>query len=176
MAKRAIACVLILSTLISGCFSNSHLHGGKLVAEHKPGETPDTSHTPYKATYVLYHWLEPPAGAPPHTWIPEQQVEELYVRGLERWEPIGFEKDAAGHLVAVAGKEKIPLADGYYCWHISPETEYRGVARVMHEACENTWCVICFPFDVAFAAVLLPCYLATLGFLGFFALGAACAP
>jgi hypothetical protein len=176
MAKRSIACVLIVAILTSGCLSNSHLHGGKLVAEHNPGESLDQSHTPYQATYVLYHWLEPPTGAPPHTWIPEQQVEELYVRGLGRWEPIGFEKDADGNLVAVAGKEKLPLAEGRYCWHISSETEYHGVARVTHEVCENTWCAICFPFELAFAAVFLPCFFAMLGFMGFCALGAACAP
>jgi hypothetical protein len=166
MAKRAFACVLIFSTLISGCVSNSHLHGGKLVAEHQPGDAPDKCRTPYKATYVLYHWQEPPAGAPPHTWIPEQQVEELFVRGLGRWETIGFEKDADGKLLAVAGNEKIPLAEGRYCWHISTESEYRGVARVMNEASENTWAAICLPFDLAFAAVVFPTFLACMGIGG----------
>jgi hypothetical protein len=170
MAKRAIGLMLILSTLVSGCAGNPHVHGGKLVAEHKPGDSPENSHTPYQATYVLHHWHEPPPGAPPHTWIPERQVEELYVRGLGRWEPIGFEKDAGGNLIAVAGQEKIPLAEGRYCWHISQDTEYHGAARVMNEACENTWAVVCFPFEVVGAAVLVPCFLATVGFLGLFAL------
>jgi hypothetical protein len=163
MSKRAMACVLVFTTLISGCLSDPHMHGGKLVVEHNPGDNPDHSYTPYPATYVLYHWLEPPAGAPPHTWIPEQHVEELYVRGLGRWETIGFDKDANGNLVAVYGKVKIPLAEGRYCWHISQETECRGVARVTHEICEGTLSVISFPFEVAFGLVLLPFSLAYLG-------------
>ena len=166
MAKRAFACVLIFSTLIPGCVSNPHLHGGKLVAEHNPGDPPEQCRTPYQATYMLYHWQEPPAGASPHTWIPEQQVEELYVRGLGHWDKIGFEKDASGNLSAVAGNEKIPLAEGRYCWHISTQTEYRGVARVMNEASENTWAAICVPFDLAVAAVMVPTFLAFMGLGG----------
>jgi hypothetical protein len=170
MVRRAIGLVLIFSTSIAGCVSDSHLHGGKLIAEHNPGDCPDSCRTPYQATYVLHHWQQPPAEEPPHTWIPERQVEELYVRGLGRWEPIGFGKDADGNLVAVAGHEKIPLAEGRYCWHISRDTEYHGAARVMNEACENTWTVVCFPFEVAGAIVIFPCFLATLGFLGLFAI------
>jgi hypothetical protein len=156
MARKLVAGVLIASMLIAGCAGDSHLHGGKLIAEHKPGDSPDRTHTPYRATYVLYQWLEPPADKPPHTWIPEREAAECYVRGLGRWETIGFDKDANGGLVAVAGAEKIPLADGRYCWHISTETEYRGLPRVLHEIGENTLYVASLPVGVAFAAVTIP--------------------
>ena len=36
----------------------------EFVAEYNSGETPDTTHTPYKATYALYQWSKPPDGPP----------------------------------------------------------------------------------------------------------------
>src|SRR5262249_25917988 len=112
--------------------------------------------TPYQATYVLYHWRPQPTDPPPQTWIPDQEVEELYVRGLGRWVNIGFEKGDKGKLFAVAGKEKIPLEDGRYCWHINPATEYHGAERLLHETGQNIVYVVRLPFGLAAAAVAIP--------------------
>jgi hypothetical protein len=169
MARKALAAVLIFCTLLGGCVTNPHMHGGQFVAEYKPDECPPQTRTPYAATYVLYQWLDPPPGAPPHTWVPEREVAEMYIRGLGRHESIGFDKDANGGLVAVAGNEKIPLPEGRYCWHISVETEYRGGARVMHEVCENTWDAVCFPFEVACGAIMLPLFVGMMSFCGLYA-------
>src|SRR5581483_4831397 len=114
---------------------------------------PDEESAPYKATYALYHWRKPPEGEPPQTWVPEQEVEQLYLRGLSKGDKVGFERDDKGRLFAVAGEEKIPLPDGRYCWHITPETEYRGLERVLHETGENVKAIILLPFEVAGAAV-----------------------
>ena len=149
---------MFLALLTAGCATNLHGHGGKFIAEYQPGEHPCTTHTPYKAVYVLYQWRKPPGGTPPHSWIPEQEVTELFLRGLGRWEKVGFEKGPNGELLAVAGGEKIPLEEGRYCWHITTATEYQGVQRVLNETGENVVAVAAMPFGLAAFACMLPVF------------------
>jgi hypothetical protein len=159
MLPRVIVCALAVVALV-GCCSNPHGHSGQLVAELNPSEKAATETAPYKATYVLYRWRNPPEGAAPETWTADEEVERLYLRGLRRWDKVGFERNDKGQLFAVAGEEKIPLQDGHYCWHITPETEYRGMERILHEAGENVVSIAALPFVVVgsavAAAVLLP--------------------
>jgi hypothetical protein len=156
MFKKPIAWTLAAVLFLTGCCHNPHDHGGEFVTEYKPGDTPDTTTAPYKATYALYQWSKPPDGPPPQTWVPEHEVTELYVRGLSRHDKIGFEKGDTGQIVAVAGSEKIPLDDGHYCWHITSETEYHGSDRILHETGENVLTVVELPFEAAGAAIALP--------------------
>jgi hypothetical protein len=160
---------MILTSLTAGCASNPHGHGGRFIAEYQPGEHPCTTCTPYQAVYALYQWRKPPAETPPHTWIPEQEVAELYVRGLGRWKPVGFEKGSNGELLAVAGDEKIPLEDGHYCWHITTASEDRGMQRILSDTGENVVAVATAPFALAACVCMLPVF-ATMG-LGVMVLG-----
>jgi hypothetical protein len=165
--RRTVTIPLLAVTLLTaGCASNPHHHGGQLVAEYHPGDEPKTTCAPYKATYVLYHWPAPPTDPAPHTWVPEKEVVELYVRGLGRHDTVGFEKNSDGELQAVAGEEKILLDDGRYCWHISSDTEYRGFARLFHETQENVVNVLELPFGIVILAVELPFLLLFLCFGG----------
>lgn len=135
---------------------NPHCHSGQLVADLGPNEHPSVEAAPYKATYALYRWRKPPEGAAPEHWVAEEEVERLYLRGLCRRDKVGFERDDKGQLFAVAGDEKIPLVDGHYCWHITPETEYRGMERILHEAGENLVDIATLPFAVVGAVAILP--------------------
>jgi hypothetical protein len=154
MPPRLLAGTLALLAL-AGCCSNPHGHGGQLVTELGPADRPAVDAAPYKATYALYRWRKPPEGTVPQKWIPDQEVEQLYLRGLARWDKVGFERNDGGQLFAVAGEEKIPLPDGHYCWHVTPETEYRGMERILHEAGENTLTLVGLPFAVAGSALFL---------------------
>jgi hypothetical protein len=156
MARNLLILSLIVCLLLQGCMSNPHLHGGQMVAECHGGDCPSETRTPYKATYVLYQWQDPPDGPPPKSWVAEQHVAEMYIRGLDRGEKIGFEKDAQGNLSALAGQEKIALPPGRYCWHISQETEYRGAACILHETGDNVCGIIALPFATAVGIVMLP--------------------
>ena len=163
--------LLILITLGGCAASNPHTHGGQFICEHKCDDKPEATTAPYKATYVLHQWRTPPPDQPvPHTWVAEQQVTELYVRGLEKGDVLGFEKDDKGQLFAVAGSEKIPLEPGRYCWHISQSTEFRGFALAIHEVCETVKeivvTIVALPagiilLDLAapFFVICLPCLL-----------------
>jgi hypothetical protein len=151
-----IAFTLAVALIVAGCCHNPHDHGGEFVVEHVPGESPETTHTPYKANYALYQWAKPPDGPPPQKWIPDHEVTELYVRGLSRWDDIGFEKGADGKLIAVCGSEKIPLEDGRYCWHITEGSEYRGGERILHEMGETVVTIALLPFAAVACVILLP--------------------
>jgi hypothetical protein len=156
MLKKSFTGTLLIALFAAGCCHNPHDHGGEFVVEYKPGNSPDTTSAPYKANYALYQWSKLPDGPPPQKWVPDHEVTELYVRGLSRWDKIGFEKGDQGKVVAVAGNEKIPLEDGHYCWHITPETEYHGSDRILHETGENIMTIVELPFDVVGCAVALP--------------------
>lgn len=170
MPRSLIVCALVVAVLTAGCVSNPHSHGGKFIAEHRPGETPETAETPYKAVYALYHWQEPPQDAPPHTWLPDQQVAELFVRGLAREDKVGFEKGTNGELIAVAGNEKIPLEDGRYCWHITADSEYRGTQRLWHETGETARTVAAVPVAIVMLPITAAMFLCALPvFAGFWA-------
>ncbi len=156
---------MILALATGGCVSNPHGHGGEFVVEYRPGDQPSTCQAPYKAVYVLYQWHTLPGGPPPHTWIPEQEVSELFLRGLGRWEKVGFEKGSHGELLAVAGGEKISLAEGHYCWHITTASEYQGMQRILHETGENVVTVVSLPFGLAACVCMMPIY-AAIGLVG----------
>lgn len=170
MPPRLLACALVLLVL-AGCCSNPHCHGGQLISDLGPSETAAVETAPYKATYALYHWRKPPEGTVPQKWVAEQEVEQLYLRGLARGDNVGFERDEKGQLFAVAGEEKIPLPDGHYCWHITPETEYRGLERVLHEIGENLLEVVKLPFAVVAAALGAVLFIVCLPFFGLMILG-----
>jgi hypothetical protein len=155
MPPRMLVCGLAVVAFV-GCCSNPHGHSGQLIAELSPAEKGTTETAPYKATYALYRWRNPPEGTPPERWVADEEVERLYLRGLCRYDKVGFERDDKGQLFAVAGEEKIALPDGHYCWHITPETEYRGMERILHEAGENVVSIAALPFEIVGAVVILP--------------------
>ena len=170
MPRKLIVGLLMATLLAGGCAGNSHSHSGELIAEHTPDSTPEVTEVPYRATYALYQWAHPPEGPPPRTWIPEHEVTELYVRGLSGSDKVGFEKGENGELRAVAGDEKIPLEPGHYCWHITPETEHRGLER----AAEVTGDTVCTVVALPFATVAYICALPI--FAGLFGIGMLCCP
>ena len=161
MPRKVLACSLLL-VLVAGCATfNPHSHGGHFVCECKADDKPDTSPAPYKATYVLYYWRAPPKDQPPpQTWIADQEVVQLYVRGLDRGDNIGFEKNDKGELFAVAGLEKIALEPGRYCWHVSQDTEYRGLHLAVHELGESVRdtvdAIIALPMGIVLVILLIP--------------------
>ena len=109
--------ILLAIGLLSGCrHDNPHATGGRLIAEHKPEKEAELAKAPYSATYVLYQQPAAPTDPPPRRWVPDEQAVELFVRGLGKRQPIGFEKTSGGKLVAVAGEEKISLEPGRYRW------------------------------------------------------------
>jgi len=155
VTQRLVACVLLVPVFVAGCATNPHCHGGALVAEYGPDAKAEVTRTPYRADYALYCWPRPPEGPPPHTWRPDHQAVELYVRGLKASEPLGFEKGEGG-LVAVAGSEKIHLEEGHYCWHVTADTELRGLQLVAYETVQGTVYVITLPFALAMWVCLMP--------------------
>lgn len=155
--------LLVFLLLVSGCAtSNPHCHGGHFVCEHKgEGGSFATETAPYKASYALYRWKTPPQGQPaPHTWVPEQEVEEIYVRGLDRGDKVGFEKGEKGELYAVAGCEKIALEPGRYCWHITTGSEMHGFRLAVHQCCETVrecvTAIIALPMGIILLLFFLP--------------------
>lgn len=158
MLRKALAACLMTVFFLSGCaHHNSHPHGGRMVAEYCPGKDAEVTKTPYQATYVLYHWPKPPCDPPPHKWVPEHEVVEMFVRGLGKRACIGFEKDSDGKLFAVAGDEKIGLEAGRYCWHIHPTTEYTGMKWFAHETGERVVEIVSLPFGLVGGAIALVC-------------------
>jgi hypothetical protein len=103
-----------------------------LIAEYLHDEEPSSTRAPYPANYALYHWPDPPDGEYVRLDAPEPHVEPVCVRALHEGECVGFGKDKEGHLCAQAGKEEIPLENGRYCWHITPETEYTAAESLAH--------------------------------------------
>jgi hypothetical protein len=172
MVRSVLAGGLLGMVLLGGCaHQNLHPHGGRMIAEFKPGECPEVKKTPYQATYVLYHWPIPPCDPPPHKWVPEHEVVEMFVRGLGKRQPIGFEKGCDGKVFAVAGEEKIELDLGRYCWHMHPNTEYTGLKWLVHETGERAVEIIAVPFGLAATIIALPFGLAAMIlFLPFFLL------
>lgn len=154
-----VRCILLaaLATTTGCAHWNAPTPGGRFITDYKPGKDAELSHTPYQATYVLQHCPDPPSDPPPREWIPEQQVVTLYVRGLGKWQSIGFEKTADGELLAVAGEEKIKLEPGRYRWHMDPNTEYTGFKWLAHESGQRTVEILTLPFSIAAAVIVLTC-------------------
>jgi hypothetical protein len=170
MPRKFLPSTWLLLIALGGCAApNPHTHGGQLVCEHKCDDKPEATTAPYKATYVLHQWRTPSPDQPtPHTWIAEEQVTELYIRGLEKGDALGFEKDDKGQWFAVAGCEKIPLEPGRYCWHISQATEYRGFHLAVHEVCEafkeTVAMIIGLPAGIVLLVLLAPFFVLCLPF------------
>jgi hypothetical protein len=141
--------------LIAGCVHDKPKLPGRLIANCVPGKDEELSKAPYQATYVLREWPAPPI-PPPSRWVPEENVVDLFTRGLDRRQPVGFEKSTDGQLFAVAGEEKIPLNPGRYSWHIEPSSEYTGARWFFHEAGERTVEIVSLPFELAAAIVAVP--------------------
>jgi hypothetical protein len=155
--NRVIVAAALLSASLSGCcLYNPHSHGGHFVAEYCPSAEPQISKTPYQATYVLYQWRQPPCDPPPLQWLPEQEVGELYIRGLSKWESIGFERNKDGQLFAVAGSEKLPLVEGRYCWHVSAQTRFPLAKWMIGETNNTVLGIIALPFGLVALVVFLP--------------------
>jgi hypothetical protein len=160
-----------LLLLTAGCAShNPHCHGGTFVCECRAADKAEATTAPYKATYVLYQWRNPPAGEPaPRTWIGEHEVAELYIRGLDAGDAIGFEKGDKDQLFAVCGGEKILLEPGRYCWHITQETQPSGFRQVVHEMCETTrdlvTTVLALPLGIVLLVLLVPLFILLLPFI-----------
>jgi len=157
MRRTKRAWVLLGIFMLTGCVSENRRLPGKLIAEYSPDKKDaSVSKTPYQAIYVLREWPTPPSDPPPQRWVPEENVVDLFTRGLEGRQPVGFEKSSDGKLVAVAGEEKIPIEPGRYSWHIEPSSEYTGMKWFIHEAGERTVEVVSLPFDLAAAAIAVP--------------------
>ena len=112
LLRRAAAAALVASILSAGC--GSHRHPGRLVAEYPRGHNPVYGWTESRAEYVLY--------ARQHTegWANAVNVGDGWKLGtwrLKKRSPLGF-KTVDGQLVAVAGRDHIPLPPGSYCWHV----------------------------------------------------------
>lgn len=156
MPRLAGLSMIIVATTLSGCVHNSHSHGGHLISDYAPGDNAKTRKTPYRATYVLMHRPSPPTNPPPHTWNPDQQVCELYVRTLKKREKIGFEKDSDGKLFAVAGEEKILLEDGKYCWHVSSQERFPMAKWMIAETNDTVLGIVTLPFSLVALALVVP--------------------
>ena len=157
MFRTHAACVLAGIILLTGCAHESPApSSGRLIAEYVPDKEVNVSNAPYQASYVLRHWPAPPSDPPPQRWIPEEQVVDLFVRGLDKRQPVGFEKTDDGKLLAIAGEEKITLAPGHYCWHIHPSSEYTGLQWFIHETGDRTVEIVSLPFAFVAAAVAMP--------------------
>jgi hypothetical protein len=137
MARSPTSCLFLTAALARGCLGAPPCHNGKLVAEFRPGDRAGAVAVPYAADYAMFRWPAAAAGGHPEAATPGPPAGQPWAwRGLLPGDRVGFERGADRQLLAVAGPEKIPLPDGRYCWHITPETEYRGLGLVRLEAGE----------------------------------------
>ena len=103
MSRRPLACLALLAALLAGCAGRDYRPGAKPVSAHWPGKGTGYDLVPYPGEYVLLRTGE---SAP---------VEK---RELPPDVPVGFELLPDGRLLALAGKEAIPLEEGDYRWHL----------------------------------------------------------
>jgi hypothetical protein len=150
MPRKPIVWTLVIMLLVTGCNPvNPFLYGNVGIVEYKGGESPETTTTPYKATYTLYqgsyrvpHREDGTSDSvPPLETMPGEHFVradgELFVGVLSCADKIGFEKSADGKIVAVAGSERIPVDDKDYCWYSTSEPEFEGLQWLCHETCKN---------------------------------------
>jgi hypothetical protein len=126
MRRQVTACFALAAALTGGCTSGPPCHEGRLIAEHHPGGPATTTAAPYRADYALY---QEQGDGRPFLW-----------RGLARQESVGFERNADGALLAVAGPDHIPLTEGCYTWHITPQSEPnvgRKLALLLNDTSET---------------------------------------
>jgi hypothetical protein len=121
--------LIIAGILGNGCqTANPHDHGGRMMAEYRPGWQFRQRQAPYSAVYVLYAWTKgrvpatDPAQPPP---LHPERAYELRQVFARKGEYVGFGwKD--GSLIGFAGPTVIPLEDAHYCWHMLPDDESRA--------------------------------------------------
>jgi hypothetical protein len=156
MPKKPIIWILVVSLFVTGCAHNPFDYGTYVITEYKPGNKPDTTVTPYEATYALFRY--------------SRSSEPLFEGVLLPSNKIGFERDDNGNLMAIAGSKKIPIDGGDYCWYVTSEPEFHGFEGLCHETCRDgatalalaLWPVgiaIQLPFFVALCPVILGEYL-----------------
>ena len=56
----------------------------------------------------------------------------------------------------MAGPDRIPLAEGRYCWHIMPATELHGPELVLHEIGKALSAVVLGTGKVVLGVLFLP--------------------
>jgi len=142
MLRSAAVAVALTTVLLGGCADGA---GGRLICAYHPGGDAASSAAPYRADYALY---QEGAGG-------RQDDRPLLWRGLAPREAVGFEKGAGG-LMAVAGADRIPLAEAAYRWRSTPETEPSGADLALHEAGTAVTTAARFCGGLALGVVLLP--------------------
>ena len=162
MPRKPIVWTLVVALLVTGCAHNPFDYGEYKIVEHRPGDSPERTLTPYQAEYGLYKVRDCPIAVPEPTENGEPQQKQIdppnpprlaeqppgmevrtggddsvCTRLLYRSDEIGFTRDENGRLIAIAGSERIPVDDGFYCWQVISEPEFHGLEYVSHEACRN---------------------------------------
>jgi hypothetical protein len=135
MPRNAAVLLVLPALLVGGC-------ADQRLAEYHPGGAVTSSPAPYKADYALSRHEEPDRVV---LW-----------RGLSEKELVGFGRNEAGELVAVAGADHIPLTDGRYFWRITPETELHGLELVRHDTARTAVDVARFSGQVVLGVLLFP--------------------
>jgi hypothetical protein len=127
MPRKLTAWFALLATILHGCANVSDCHHGLLIAEYRANEVAETKQAPYAANYALYRWDGPAYAASPHPQTASSDgANTCGLRAtfhVARGEPVGFVKGETGELVAVAGKDRVVLSAGRFCWHLTPESE-----------------------------------------------------
>jgi hypothetical protein len=141
MTRKLGVGLALAAALVGGCARGPR---DRPIADHRPGGPSAATPAPYRADYALYRRDGAPNGA------------AVLWRGLAEGEAVGFETNAEGALAAVAGQERVPLAEGDYCWSITPETELRGVELARHDAAKAVASAGRFVGATALGVILFP--------------------
>jgi hypothetical protein len=146
MTRNLAVRLILLSGLLVGCAGQPRDAAGLRVVEYHPGGPIDRASAPYAANFALYADAAPdqPAG------------QAMLWRGLSENEPLGFARTAEGALEAVAGPDHVPLTEGRYCWHLTPETELHGAALARHDTANVMAGVARLYGGVVLAVLLFP--------------------
>lgn len=127
MPRAALVCALVLATLVSGCSTQRE----SLVTDYHPGG-PVRQET--AATPAVYHLTR----RTPADGKGKGDTVEVVARDLFAGEPVGFRRNADGALLAVAGRETLPLEDGDYCWHVGTTMDEVRLRRFKHDTRDST--------------------------------------
>ena len=152
MRQRGIVCLVIFA---GGCTAAPSCHNGTRIVAYTPGAQLGVEPVPYTASYILYQPPIVPAGASSG----EGSLERWTLRELKQGGWIGFSREENGQLIAIAGSERIPLADGAYCWHVSPETQYSATKLFLlgaeDTARKTAMAIVRFPLELAGVILLV---------------------
>ena len=75
---------------------------GDTIVSHRRGESPEPREAPSDGEYALHHTFG--------------NLRPLRTRSLWRGDPLGFRREDAGHVAAIAGDREYVLTDGDYVW------------------------------------------------------------